>query len=206
MIIGFLFVVYTILSLVLIKILKNRRIKNKTILFMIFTLVFLSISIILFISLWNTSSYREEALLTQEYINTHLKKIQIVNETNDSIKVIIDFEYSDKEIEKRKDVMENIADYFNKKSLVYIEPFSDMTIILPIKINEKIRFPKNFKIKLDNSNKSITYNEEIFFNNVVSKPRIESNKEKYKANEWILIINNKLDFYMKRNQSNINSK
>ena len=161
--------------------------KKKVLITVIFLIISSIIYVLFFQSLWNSSSYDEETKQTQEYIYTNLKKIKFINTKNEVIDVSMNFEYSKQEIKERN---LHIVDYYNKESLIRLQPNSDFIVVLPISTGDKLKFPDKFSVTLkDSVKKNIKqYDTDSFFENVVSKPVIENNQEKYNAKEWILNI------------------
>lgn len=178
------FIIFIILVILLASISKW-NFKKKMLVLLLFFFVSLFTYTLLFYLLWNSSSHNEGIKQAQEFVYTNLKKITIINIKNEVIDCSVNFEYSKSEI-KNKDLQ--IVDYYNKQSIVRLEPKAEFTITLPILKNEKLNFPDNFFITLKDSSKRIIkkYDEKDFFKNAISKPVIKSEIEKYKAEEWVL--------------------
>lgn len=161
------------------------NIRKKVLLFIIFLIISLLTFTIVLSSLWNSSGYKEKVIQEQEYIDTHLKKIKLINTTNQTIDVSVNFTYSPEEIQKKK---LNIIDYYNKNSSIRLESKSEFIVTLPVPIDENLEFPYTFSvISKDSLQKTINYyDKNDFFINAQSNPLIDNEKEKYKAEEWIL--------------------
>jgi len=175
LIIGFIFIV--------IKIFKSNQI-------LILKLLFYFMSIIGFyftITLLIASFWEQGRDIQPVEKSDDTKEINFFNKTNQTINVIVDFEYSKNEIVK----LSRINFKYNKKEVVLnLKKEESKYFQTPIlSIDSKAPFPKNFNIKItDSTNKIIkAYNKDEFFNNIVTINKSRKDRE-YVQNNWVLVI------------------
>ena len=116
---------------------------------------------------------------------THpVKSIYFKNETNQTISIIIDFEYSKTEINTNK----NINIQFNKiDTIINLKNNLNESFQTPIPFNDRIlSFPQNFNIKIiDSIGKTIKiYNKQNFLKNIENPQYKNIIDEEKKASNW----------------------
>ncbi|MEZ0128543.1 hypothetical protein AB9T88_01500 [Flavobacterium sp. LBUM151] len=161
-----------------------KRIKVLTIVIAIIITVILYV---VFIAVfWNSSKdKREDNQYVNEYQEQNFKSIFFNNKFNEKVYVIINFEYTKDEINQNN---LKIIDYYNKKDSILLQPNEKYSVFLPIYNNAAVRFPIKFKVIVKDSifNVIKNYDEELFFKESKTKPKIEKVQEKYKAAKWEL--------------------
>lgn len=184
--------IYTLLIILLLEIIfiyfQKRQTKRK-ILITIFALI---ITVIVYIALivlfWNSSTdKREEIQLANEYQEQNFKTILFNNQLNKKVYVIVNFEYTKDEVQKGN---LKIVDYYNKTDSILLKPNENTNVFLPVYNNSIARFPINFQIILKDSAFNVIkkYDEELFYKDSKTEPKIEKTEEKYKADKWELVI------------------
>ena len=151
--------------------------------------IFMCLCLIFYIGWTSSSDPREEA-------KTY-KKIEIINNLEENVCLVINICYTNDEV-----------DYYNKRKTTIDKGYSRIdtlclkneypenhshSIILPIKINEKIDFPNSFSIEIYNWNMSKLL-KKIDSSSFVENIQIDSASKANPLllNEWILIIDSTL--------------
>lgn len=125
--------------------------------------------------------------IEDEGLGKSIKSIYFINTKNESISIILDFEYSKKEISKYS----NINYDYNRLDTFFLSKSNGIGCQTPILFKDTIiEFPENFSIKIrDSSNKIIkTYNKEIFFKNVENGRNQSIQDLEKKSSSWTLKI------------------
>lgn len=159
---------------------------------MIIKLVYLLIMIVLLFSLiffsfiisWKKGGPNREEVIIH---NDSPKTIYFFNETKQTINIIVNFKYSDKE---KGNIKYN--SYYNKiDTIKNLRTGENKYRQIPILYNDSItKFPKNFNVKITDSVGELIkeYNKEEFFNSI-EKSKYEKNINKEcKEREWDLKI------------------
>jgi hypothetical protein len=99
--------------------------------------------------------------------------------------IIINFEYTKDEIEHDN---LKIIEFYNKTDSILLNPNEKYRIFLPIYKGDTAKFPIRFKVAVKDSvlNAVKNYDEELFFKESETEPKIEKIQEKYKADKWEL--------------------
>ena len=165
---------------------KKWQIKKK----IIVTIYLVIITIILYVALivvfWNSSTdIREDNQYINEYQEKNFKSIFFNNRFNKKVYIIINFEYTKDEIEHDN---LKIIEFYNKTDSILLNPNEKYRIFLPIYKGDTAKFPIRFKVVVKDSvlNAVKNYDEELFFKESETEPKIEKIQEKYKADKWEL--------------------
>ena len=184
--------IYTLLIILLLEIifiyLKKWQTKRKILIAICTVIITVIIYVVLLAVLWNSSTdKREDIQQVNEYKVQNFKTILFNNQFNKKVYVIINFEYTKDEIKNNN---LKIVDFYNKTDSILLKPNEKNSIFLPVYNNTFARFPINFKVTIKDSVSKVikSYDEELFYKESKSEPKIEKVQEKYKADEWELII------------------
>jgi len=165
---------------------KKLQTKKKMLIAIYAVVITVILYVIIIVLLWNSSTDRREDIQhVNEYKEQNFKSIFFNNQFNKKVYVIINFEYTKNEIQQNN---LNIIDFYNKTDSILLQPNEVNSIFLPIYNNTAIRFPLKFKVIVKDSLLKVikSYNEELFFKESKTEPKIEKGEEKYKADKWEL--------------------
>ncbi|OWP83402.1 hypothetical protein BWK59_10720 [Flavobacterium davisii] len=158
--------------------------------FLKYTLLFIVTIVILnicFVCLWNSSKDKHELQKKKdnEIIYQSLKKITIKNKMKIKVDLSVFFEYSKGEMTNNKD---ELVDFYNKSNFYFLDENEEIDILLPIPLNKSYKYPKGFRVKIEDLNKHLIseFNVDKFFKESIYKPIDKNNP--YSANKWLLIV------------------
>jgi hypothetical protein len=125
--------------------------------------------------------------LEDEGFGDPIKSIYFINSKNESVSIILDFEYSKKEISKSAKINPD----YNRVDTIILRGLENIGCQTPIIFEDTIvKFPEKFNIKITDSLGKIikTYNKEEFFSSIEKSKYTNRNDMECKETSWTLKI------------------
>jgi hypothetical protein len=125
--------------------------------------------------------------LEDEGFGEPIKSIYFINSKNESVGIILDFEYLKKEILKDSKINLN----YNKLDTIYLRGLKNVGCQTPLIFRDTItKFPEKFSIKIIDSLGRIikTYNKKEFFSSIEKSKYTNINDLECKETNWTLKI------------------
>jgi hypothetical protein len=179
MIIFFILLLITILSIINKLFLKKHSFEFKLIFSIVTIILYIIICSALFVYLWNSSTGGQPTEPTT-------KKINFNNVNKKNWTVVVDFKYSNKEILNNSSI--DVA--YNGIDTIHLGIGEPEFIKTPIPYLDTIKFPESFNIKIIDPKGNIikTYKKTDFLKNLENPKFTNRNDEECRATNWTLKI------------------